>query len=426
MSEALYIRGARHLGAEAPEPLCIRDGRLVEAPPAPPPDARVIEADGLFAVPALIDLHVHLREPGDEAAETVTSGTRAAAAGGFGRVVCMPNTRPPLDRPELVRATIARAAEAGFAQVLPAACLTRDRAGGEPADLAALAEAGATAFTDDGSTVADDATMRAAMTAAARLGRPVFDHAQDPAAERSGVLHEGAASRRLGLPGIPAEAEVRVVARDLALARETGCALHIQHLSTAGAVALLREARAAGLPVTAEATPHHLAFCDEDIPAGDTNYKMNPPLRSAADREALLEAVADGTIACLATDHAPHTAAAKARGFREAPFGVVGLETAVGATWTALVRAGRLRPEDWLRRWTEGPARVLGLPPPELAPGAPADLALLDLETPWTVDPARFLSRSRNTCFAGRTLVGQCRLTVRAGRVAWRATPLPA
>lgn len=425
MSGTILIRGARLLdpsaGRDAEGDLFVADGRIAPVPAAPPADARIIEAGGRALAPAFIDLHVHLREPGNDAAETIASGALAAAAGGFGAVVAMPNTNPPMDDPALVRAAIDKAAAAGFARVWPSACLTAGRAGAAAADLEALAAAGAAAFTDDGTTVTDDAVMREAMRRAAALKIVVMDHAQDHAAEKHGCMHEGAVSRRWGLPGIPSDAETRIIERDIRLAAETGCALHIQHISSRGGVELVRQARARGLRVSAEATPHHLALCDEDMKPGDANYKMNPPLRSKADRDALVAAVLDGTIACLATDHAPHTAESKARGLLHAPFGVIGLETAAGVTYDVLVRDRSMPPLDWVRAWTAGPAAVLGRPAPSLAPGAPADLVMLELGCPWDVDPARFLSKSRNTPFAGRRIHARAVCTIVGGRVAWEA-----
>jgi dihydroorotase len=265
----------------------------------------------------------------------------------------------------------------------------------------------------------NDAVMLAVMRRAAALDRGVMDHAQDHDAERRGVMHEGAASARLGLPGIPADAETRIVERDIRLAVEAGCRLHIQHITGRDALEAVRRARMAGASVTAEVTPHHLALCDEDIRAPDPNFKMNPPLRSAADREALGLGVADGTVTCLATDHAPHTSEAKGRGFLDAPFGVVGLETAVGVTYDHLVRSGRMSALEWVRRWTTGPAAVLGRPSPGLAPGGAANVAVIDIESEWTVDPATFQSRSRNTPFAGCRLRARPVLTLHEGRVVW-------
>jgi dihydroorotase len=420
LGSALHIRGARLLdpstGRDAIADFWVRDGRVIAAPEAPVPGAVCVDATGLFLVPSLIDLHVHLREPGNDAAETIASGTRAAAAGGFGTVVSMPNTSPPTDTPERVRDTIEKARRAGFCRVLPSACMTRDRAGTAPSDLEALAAAGAAVFTDDGSTVPSDEVFRAVLLRARALDRVVMDHAQDSAAERRGVLHAGSAARRLGLPGIPSSAEAGIVARDFRLAGETGGAVHIQHLTSREGVELLREARRAGVRASAEVTPHHLALCDEDIPGDDANWKMNPPLRAPADRDALVEAACDGTLECFATDHAPHTAAGKALGFARAPFGIVGLETAIGVTYTTLVRSGRMDRMTWLRRWTTGPARILDLPPPSLAPGAPADFCLLDLASEWIVDPQEFRSRSTNSPFLGRRLTGRAVATCFEGR----------
>lgn len=419
-SPLLRIRGARRMdpvsGRDAVSDLWIRAGKIVSGPDAGETETDCLDAAGYVLVPSFIDLHVHLREPGNEAAETVASGTRAAAAGGFGTVVSMPNTTPPADTPERILEVIAQARRAGFARVLPSACMTRGRRGTAPSDLEALARAGAAVFTDDGSTVPSDEVLREVMRRAVPLNRVVMDHAQDPGDERKGVLHDGSAARRLGLPGIPSSAESGIVARDFKLAGETGCAVHIQHLTSREGVALLREALRKGIRASAEVTPHHIALCDEDIPCDDANWKMNPPLRAPADREALIEAVCDGTIACFATDHAPHTAAAKARGFASAPFGVVGLETALGVTYTTLVHSGRMDRMTWLRRWTTGPAQILNLSPPTLDPGAPADFCLLDLTSEWTVDARAFHSRSANTPFIGRRLTGQAVLTFFEGR----------
>ncbi|MBU1694488.1 MAG: dihydroorotase [Verrucomicrobia bacterium] len=417
---AILIRGARLLdparGRDEPGDLYILNGRFAEPPPAPPPGAEVIEAAGLVAAPGFIDLHVHLREPGDEDAETIETGCRAAVRGGRTTVVAMPNTRPPMDTPDRVAGLIRRAEEIGLCRVLPAACITRGRAGGTLAPLAELAAAGACAFTDDGSTVPSDDVMRRAMEQAAALSRPILDHAQAQDLERRGVMHEGLYSARWGLPGIPSAAEVDIVRRDIRLARETGGHLHIQHVSAAESVELLRRARAEGLPVSGEVTPHHLALTDADVRPDDARWKMNPPLRGKADRAALVRAVEEGVIGVLATDHAPHTAAAKARGFREAPFGVIGLETAVGVTYTRLVVNGRMSALDWVRCCTVGPARVLGLPDPALAPGAPADLVLLDLDSERTVSAGEFRSKSRNTPFEGWRVKGRAVRTFLGGR----------
>ncbi len=420
MPDNWIIRNARLLdpadGTERRDDLFITDGHISAAPP-PRTSARILDAGGWVVCPGFIDLHVHFREPGQETAETVQSGSESAVAGGFTTVVTMPNTRPPVDTPEHVRHQFKLAADAGRVRLLPSACLTIGRAGNHPADIAGMAAAGAIAFTDDGSTVTDTTVMRTAMLQAHATGRPVFDHALDPALAGNGVIREGDTARRLNLPGIPPEAETAIVRRDIALASETGCHLHLQHLFAGDSIHLLRDAVARGIPVSAEATPHHLALCDADIPDDDACYKMNPPLASAGDRDRLLDAVADGSITVLATDHAPHTALSKAGGFRTAPFGVIGLETAVGVTFTLLVVPGRMPLIEWIRRWTTGPARILHLPPPSLRPGTPADLVCLDLHSPWTVDPARFRSLSRNTPFAGRTVTGRAMITLIGGNL---------
>ena len=420
-ARGILLRGARLLdparGRDEIADLYFVAGRFASVPETPPPGTEIIEARGWAAAPGFTDLHVHLREPGDEAAETIESGCRAAARGGFTTVVAMPNTRPPMDTPGRVARVIERAAEVGLCRVWPAACVTAGRAGERLAPLDELAAAGARAFTDDGATVSSDDLMRDAMERAALLGRPILDHAQSRDEERRGVMHEGAYSARWGLPGIPAGAETAVVERDIRLAGETGCSLHVQHLSAAGSADLLRRAIGEGRPVSGEVTPHHLALTDADVRPDDARWKMNPPLRGAADREALCRAVEEGVAGVLATDHAPHTAEAKARGFLDAPFGVVGLETAVGVTYTLLVERGRMSALDWVRRWTSGPARVLGLPEPTLAPGAPADLVVLDLQTPWVVESGSFASLSRNTPFDGWTLTGRAVRTFLAGRL---------
>ena len=424
MNKAIYIRGGRLIDPSANtdevRDLFIKDGVIVETPADVPAGSEVIEAKGLVVVPGLIDVHVHLREPGGEDAETIETGSRAAAHGGFTTIVAMPNTKPPLDTPERVAFVKRRGEEVGLVQVIPSACITAGRDGREVADLKALVEAGAGVFTDDGSTVASDETMKRAMTLAAALNMTIMDHAQDREMEKDGVMHEGEFSKHWKLPGIPSEAEIKVIRRDIDLARRTGCAVHIQHVSTKEGAGLIREARARRLKVSGELTPHHLALTDADIKEGDTNYKMNPPLRSAADRAALVHAIVDGSLQAFATDHAPHTAAAKARGFLQAPFGIIGLETAVGVTYTELVVSGLMDLGAWIHRWTTGPARVLGLPDPGLKPGAPADVTILDLNKTWTVRSREFLSKSRNTPFEGRKLAGRAVRTICRGRTTWQ------
>jgi len=420
MTPPLLIRGGRLIdpatGQDDVGDLFIRDGLIAPPPARLPAGTETRAAAGIVVAPGFIDLHVHLREPGGEEAETIATGSRAAARGGFTTIVAMPNTRPPLDTPERVAHVLARGAESGWVRVLPAACITRGRAGRELADLAALAAAGAVAFTDDGATVPEPRLMEEAIRWADRLGRPVLDHAHDPEMEKAGVMHAGEFSNHWKIPGIPAEAETRIVRRDIELVRRTGGAVHIQHVSAGESVRLIRAAQQAGLRVTGELTPHHLTLTDADLNPRDARYKMNPPLRSRADREELIAGILDGTLAAFATDHAPHTAAAKARGFHAAPFGIIGLETAVGLTYTELVCKGLMDRLTWVRRWTTGPAAILGRPAPSQTPGAPADLVLLDLEHPWTIRAAEMVSRSRNMPFEGRMVTGRACGAVLGGR----------
>lgn len=418
----MLIRGARLLdpstGIDQVGDLFVEAGKLAYCPDRLPPNTRIMEAKGWCAAPGFIDVHVHLRQPASQPAETIEAGAAAAAAGGFTGIVAMPNTEPPVDSPEWVHYVLAAGRAAGAAEVMTTACLTQGRKGEAVAPLTALAEAGAVAFTDDGCTVQSDEVMRAAMREAATLGIPVMDHAQDRTIElQGGVMHEGARSRALGVPGIPAMAEIRIVERDIQLAEETGCVLHIQHVSCGASVDMIRDAQARGVRVTGEATPHHLWFCDEDIdPGRPDQYKMNPPLRTHADRARIRQGVLEGTLSILATDHAPHAMAAKAKGFLQAPFGIVGLETAVGATHGLLVHEHGMRVMDWVRAWTTHPAALLGRPAPSLQPGAPADLVVLDLDAEWEVDADRFRSLGRNTPFNGLRLIGRAVMTFRAGR----------
>lgn len=406
-------------GRQEQADLFIEDGVIVDRAPTDP--CETIDASGLHVAPGLIDIHVHFREPGHPDAETLETGAQSAARSGFSTVVTMPNTLPPIDSPEWVRHTINRSNELGLVDILPSASITLKRAGKLLSDLPALKAAGAVAFTDDGSTVFDDAIMEAGMRGAATLKIPLLDHALDPYIAGSGVLHEGTASRRLEVKGIPSEAERRIVDRNIGIARRTGTPIHIQHISTAEGVTLVREAQRAGHPVTAEVTPHHVYFCDEDIEAGRTDFKVNPPIRSAADRAAIVDGVVDGTIAAFATDHAPHSAELKAKGFSHAPFGAIGMETAIGSTYCALVKNGRMSLMEWLRRWTTGPAAIINQPAPSLRPGAVASLIVMDLVQPWVVRAADFASKSRNCPWEGLELIGRNVLTFHRGSLVWRA-----
>jgi len=424
MQGAWLIHGARVLDPSERRDeiadVAIVDG-LIALPSSLPRDANAVDAEGLVVTPGLIDLHVHLREPGNEGAETIASGLAAAAAGGFTRIVMMPNTVPPMDRPERIRWALERARICGRARMMATACISKERAGKCVADLPALHEAGAAAFTDDGATVPDESTMEQAMRIAAELDIPVMDHALDPILAGRGVMHRGHRSEKLGMEGIHSEAEIVVVRRDIELCRRTGCRVHIQHVSSAEAVDLLRQAHDEGLPVSGEVTPHHLALTDADVDPHNADHKMSPPLRTGRDRDALAAGAADGTLAAFATDHAPHCSLDKAKGFRHAPFGVIGLETAVGVTYSETVRRGLLSVMSWLERWTSGPAAVVGIEPPAIRPGGPADLAILDLSSQWTVSRDRFLSKSRNTPFDGKTLIGRAIMTFCGGVPTWDA-----
>jgi dihydroorotase len=382
--------------------------------------ARLIDCRGRVVVPGLIDMHVHLREPGDEAKETVLTGVRAAVRGGFATVCAMPNTRPVNDNPGATAFVLARAREAGLANVLPVAAITVGSNGRELVDMPALAAAGAVAFSDDGRPVADDGIMARALEAAAAVGRLVIDHCEDKALAGAGVVNEGPVSARLGVAGIPAAAEDALVARDIRLAEAAGVRVHIAHLSTAGGVGLVAAAKARGVRVSAEATPHHLLLTEEALTADDADFKMNPPLRTAADAAALAEGVRAGVIDVIATDHAPHMAAEKSRGLEAAPFGIVGLETAVPLLLDRLVRPGKITLARFVELLSSGPAGLLGLRDKgRIAAGADADLTVLDLDRNVIVDKSGFASKGRNTPFEGWALRGGPVMTIVGGRIVY-------
>ena len=390
-----------------------RVGKRLEAPVG----AEVVDAARKIVCPGFIDIHVHLREPGHEYKETVATGTRAAAAGGFTAVACMANTTPVNDNRAVTDYILATARADGVVRVHPIGAVTRGLRGAELAELAELAEAGCVAFSDDGTCVMDAGLYRRAMEYVLPFGVPVISHAEDASLGRGFTMNEGVVSTELGLPGAPAAAEDVMVARDILLAELTGAHVHIAHLSTAGAVRLVREGKSRGVRVTAEVTPHHLLLTEDAVRTFDPNTKMAPPLRTKRDTEALLEALVDGTIDCIATDHAPHALAEKEGEFDAAAFGIVGLETAVALLLDRLVRPGLLPLATLVSRLSRDPARLLGLRGGSLAPGAPADVTILDPDTEWTVDPARFRSKSRNTPFGGFTLTGGPWMTIVGGNV---------
>ena len=379
--------------------------------------ARALTCDlaGAVLAPGLVDAHVHLREPGQSDKETIATGVAAAVVGGFTSVACMPNTSPALDEPARLAWVMERAARVGLARVHPVAAITPGLLGERLADLAALAEAGAVAFSDDGRPVMHAGLMRRALEYAKDLGLPVITHAEDLALRGDGVMNEGAVSARLGLPGIPAACEVVAVMRDLELAALTGARLHVAHVSAAGSVDALRAAKARGVRASGETAPHYIALTDEAVGDYDTNAKMNPPLRTASDRDAVIKGLVDGTIDTIATDHAPHTPYEKQGEFAAAPFGVIGLETALGIVLQHLVVPGRLTLVQALAALTVAPRALLGLPDP-LALGSAADLVAFDPDARWVVDPANFRSKSRNTPFAGHTLAGRVLGTWVGGR----------
>lgn len=374
-----------------------------------------VDATGLLVVPGLVDIHVHLREPGYEYKETIATGTRAAVAGGVTSVACMANTRPVNDSPAVTRFILERAHAAQLAKVFPIGAVSVGLAGEQLAPFAGMYEAGIVAVSDDGHAVSDAELMRRALECARMFGMPVIDHAEDRSLAAGGVMHEGAVSLRMGLRGIPAAAEDVMVARDIALAGLTGGHLHVAHISSAGAVRMVRMARASGIRITAEVSPHHLWLTDEAVCDYRTNAKMAPPLRTESDRQALLEGLADGTIDCIATDHAPHHRDEKDVEFDCAANGVVGLETMLPLA-LRLVREGVLDLPTAVAKMTSEPAAILGLPVGTLEVGRAADLALVDPDREWVLDPARMFTKSRNTPFEGWTMRGLAVFTMVDGR----------
>ena len=442
----VLIRRARLIdpsaGTDFVGDILVANGEISAAQPVVegrPDGCRVIDAAGLVACPGFIDLHAHLREPGYEYKETIATGAEAAARGGFTTLCCMPNTDPPIDSESVVEFVLRRARDAGPVRVLPFGCVTRGRVGKELADLEELAAAGAIGFSDDGDPVEDANLMRMALTYSTDLGRPVSNHCQDFHLCGEGVMAEGPVATRLGLPGIPPAAEDAMIARDIALAEATGGRLHIAHLSTSGSVPLLRRARELGLNVSAEVCPHHLTITDDwalgaqgqvgrSELAFDTSTKVYPPLRGRADVNALVDALADGTIDCIATDHAPHDTVSKQVTYQDAAFGISVLETALGSA-LQLVHEGRIGLPTLIERLTVGPARVLGpdyAPLASLATGTPADLVLFDPQAEWIVDAGRFASKGKNTPLDGVKLRGRAFATIASGEIVYLSEELGA
>jgi dihydroorotase len=408
-------------GYDATADVLILDGRIEAVGPSldGPEGTDVIAAAGKVVAPGLVDVHVHLREPGREDAETVASGARAAAAGGFTAVCAMPNTDPVTDNQAAVGFIVKQAAAAGAARVYPIGAISVGQKGAQLAEFGEMAAAGAVAVSDDGHPVVSSHLMRTALEYARSFGIPVAEHCEDPALAKNGVMHGGSVSTRLGLAGIPSAAEEIMVARNILLAELTGGHVHLCHISTEGSVDLIRWGKDRGIAVTAEATPHHFAITHDACIGYDTNAKMNPPLRREADVMAIRSGLADGTLDVIATDHAPHHYEAKEREFDDAPFGVVGLETALGLGLTLLVDGGSLSLPALIDRMSTVPARIFHLPGGTLRKGAPADVVVFDPDAPWTVDPERFQSKSRNTPFGGWKLRGRVERTLVEGRTVY-------
>jgi dihydroorotase len=423
MQRPLLLRGGRVIdpgaGLDQVADVLVQDGKVagVGLDLGVPDGAVVREVRGLVVAPGLVDVHVHLREPGNEDEETVASGARAAAAGGFTAVCAMPNTDPVTDNQAAVGFIVRQSLRAGFARVYPIGAISVGQKGERLAEFGEMVGAGAVAVSDDGRPVVSGHLMRTALEYARTFDIPVADHCEEPTLAAGGAMHEGLVATRLGLKGIPAAAEEIMVARDLLLAELTGGHVHLCHMSTRGSVELIRRAKDRGVRVTAEVTPHHLALTDHACEGYDTHAKMNPPLREAADVAALRTALKEGVIDCVATDHAPHAYDEKEAAFDDAPFGVLGLETAFGVCHAELVQGGVLTLPELLLRMSTVPARAFHLPGGTLGAGAPADLAVFDVAAPWTVDAGRLFSKSRNTPFGGRGLTGRAVLTIVGGRV---------
>ncbi len=421
----LIIRNGRVMdpasGLDAVRDVAIEDGRIASiGQNLEAAGVNELDAAGLIVAPGFIDMHVHLREPGFEHAETIESGSRAAAAGGFTSICCMPNTKPVNDSATVTSYIVERARSRAAVNVFPIGAITKGSAGEELAAIGAMKAAGAVAISDDGQPVMSSRVMRRAMEFARSYGLPVIDHCEDLNLSAGGDMNEGAPSVRLGLRGIPAAAEDIMVARDLLLAELTGARCHIAHISTHNAVAMVEYARRKGFPVTCEASPHHFALSDRDMRAYDSDYKMKPPLRSPCDRGAVVEGLASGTITAIATDHAPHPGSEKMQEFERCPFGITGLETAVALALEALVYTGKITLSRMVELFTTGPESVMRLGRGGLAPGAPGDVTIFSTDVVWTYDVNQSFSRSRNSPFDGRTFRGGPMATIVNGNFAWR------
>ena len=395
--------------------ILISDGKIASVGKDISAEAEVIDASGLYAVPGMVDMHVHLRDPGQTQKEDILTGCRAAAAGGVTSLLCMPNTKPVTDDPETVKYILNKAKDAD-ARVYVAASITKGLKSEEPTDLDALKAAGAIGLSDDGRPVENTKLLSDAMKRAPELGMKVVAHCEDLFLADGGKINEGEVSRQLGVKGIPAAAEDCGTAREIALAAAENVPVHICHVSTATSVALVRDAKRRGVKVTAETAPHYFSLTENELLKRDADYRMNPPLRTEADVAAIIEGLRDGTLDCIATDHAPHTPQDKAD-FENAPNGSIGMETSLAAGVTFLVKTGLLTFEELVRKMSVDPAKILGIDAGTLHKGAPADIALIDLNEEWTVDPEKLHGKSKNTPFKGMTLTGRVKKTILGGRV---------
>ena len=421
MSNSLHIKGGRVIdpasGSDSVRDLFVENGVITDSKPA---KSIVIDASGKVVSPGLIDIHVHFREPGQSHKETIGTGSRCAAAGGFTTVVCMPNTSPVADNPATIGWIQEKAAATAIVNVFCTGAITRGLNGEEMAPIGALAAAGVVALTDDGRCVQNHGVMHRAVQYARQFGLPIMDHCQESTLSDGGVMNEGEWSTRLGLPGWPSLAEDLIVARNILLAEETGHPIHCQHISSGRSVRLLRDARRRGVPITAEACPHHICLTDASIASFDTNFKMNPPLRTQADIDEIIAGIADGTITILASDHAPHAPYEKEVEFDKAPFGILGLETELALFLDVLLHKTKALPlPEILRLLTANPAKLLNLDRGTLAVGAPADITILDPDHDWTCDKEASASLSRNNPFHGMKLRGRALATIVAGKVVW-------
>ena len=381
----------------------IKKSGLITKPPA---DAFKVDLKGAYISPGWADVHVHLREPGREDEETIVSGSNAAMAGGFTAICCMPNTNPPLDSEDMITSVL-KTASGHLVELFPIGTVSKGRRGEELAEMGSMADAGAVGFSDDGDPVGDDALMRNALEYSQMFGVPIVNHSEVRGLTKGGVMNEGAVSARLGIPGIPPHAEDIMVARDIRLLELTGGVLHVPHISSVNTVELIRQAKSKGLQVTCEVTPHHISLTDSNFELFDAAYKVNPPIRTEKEIEALCEGLADGTIDCIASDHAPHSPEENEGDLLDAPFGLVGLETSFAVCVKYLLEKGVLNLEQMVDKFSTAPRKIYGIPAAEIKIGAKANMTLFDTETEWTVDSTKFLSRSNNTPYEGETLKGK-------------------